>query len=62
MKIGISYDAAESEVANKIADAVRRIVPNTRTHQSKSEAKGGFFHIYLTSKKPEKPRNIKDFS
>lgn len=53
MKIRIAYTDGEHMMATMIAEAIRRLLPSTKMREN--EAKGGFKHIFLTTKKPEKP-------
>lgn len=53
MKITIAYIEAEEAEATAIADGVTKRYPLAKV--KKSDRHSPFKHIYLTTKKPEKP-------
>lgn len=54
MKITIAYTGAEEREANGVLAVLRPLLPGDRVH--KNDNKPPFLHLYLTTKKPEKPR------
>ncbi len=58
MKISIAYIPGEEGSAQAVEEAARAVLPGLKVR--KSELHPPFKHIYMTTRKPEKPCNIKD--
>ena len=52
VKITISYIGAEEQEAAGVLAALLALLPGVRVH--KNESKPPFFHLYLTTRKPQK--------
>lgn len=57
MKVTLAYLLPEEREANIIVGELRRLHPSAKVR--KSDRHPPFRHIYLTTKGPEKPCNIK---
>lgn len=55
MKVNITYTIEEQEAATAVLTAIRPLLSGLRVH--KNDTKPPFLHLYLTTKKPRKPRN-----
>ena len=52
MKIIVSYTGEEEQEATGVLAALLAFLPGARVH--KNESKHPFFHLYLTTRKPQK--------
>ena len=57
MKITISYMATEEREAAGVLAALLALLPGVRVH--KNTSKPPYIHVYLTTRKPGNPCNIK---
>lgn len=58
MKITVSYIPEEKEEAAAVLAALRPLLPGVRVHES--DRSPPFLHMYLTTRKPKKPRDPKE--
>lgn len=58
MKIRITYIQEEGNLATCIVETIRRLLPSVRVHEN--DGKPPFRYIFLTTKKLQKPSNIKE--
>ena len=53
MKIAITYKLQEARQAACIISLIREHIPGIKAH--KSDRNAPFYHVYLTTRNPEKP-------
>lgn len=58
MKISVAYLPAEAREADLICRFVKGLLPAAKVH--KSDVHPPYKHVYLTTKKPAKPRDAKE--
>lgn len=57
MKITIAYTSSEDPKAAAVVAVLRDLLPGVRVH--KNDAKNGFYHVFLTTKKPASAGDFK---
>lgn len=58
MKITIAFTSSEDPEAAAVVAVLRDQLPGVRVR--KNDAKDGFYHVFLTTKKPGNPQNIRE--